>query len=338
MGGNALKKAKIERKSKYSYENLKNNVIGILEKYLTCKNTIELPGKEDFGDLDVIYINDSSIQIKQLIEELFKPSEIVINGDVISFDYENFQIDLIKCNDIESYKMYDFYLSYGDLGSIIGRISNYYGLKFGHGGLWLNLLENTINPSASINFQNSITKIELTKDPKKICEFLDFNYSDWEKGFESKKEIIEFIIKSKYFQREIFYHLNYDHRDRAKLRPFYKEFLDYIKIDFELIQKASLTKSEIGINYQKEAIAYFSKEKELEEIIQNIKKSKERKEKFNGKHLIEFGIEPKSINKIMETFKLYIEKKFNLKFEEWIDKNTQEEIKNIFLTHCHITN
>jgi hypothetical protein len=261
--------------------------------------------------------------MKDLIIKLFNPEEIVINGNVISFSYDKFQIDLIKAPK-EKYIMYDFYLSYGDLGSIIGRITNYYGMKFGHAGLWMNLLENTIDPRFDINFQTIITKIELTNDPKEICEFFDFEYEFWEKGFNTKQEIIEFITKSKYFTPEIFANLNYDHRDRAKLRPFYKEFLSYINIDFDSIQKASLTKSEIGINYQNESIKYFKKEKELEDIINQIKKNKERKDKFNGKHLIELGIEPKQINKIMTDFKLFIEKK--IKFDEWVDENSKEDI------------
>jgi len=330
MGGNALKNVITIRKNLKDYVILKNNILSILDKYVICKSTIEIPEKLDFGDLDIIYIQDKNINMKELIIKLFSPKEIVMNGDVISFDYENFQIDLIKCENKESLIMYDFYLSYGDLGSIIGRIANYYGLKFGHAGLWMNLLENTIDNKSDVNFQTTITRIDLTNNPNEICEFMDLDYNLWKIGFSNKKGIMDFIIKSKYFLPEIFNNLNYDHRDRAKLRPFYKEFLEYIKIDFNSIQKASLTKSEIGINYQKEAIICFNKEKELEEIVNKIKINKIRKEKFNGKHLIELGINPKNINKIIQEFKIHIENKIKINFDEFLDNNEHEFIINYF--------
>lgn len=95
-----------------------------------------MSNKDSFGYLDVLYLCDSKINTRELVTNLFNPTEIVTNGDVMSFDYDNFQIDFIVCNTCETLNSSQFYFSNSDLWAIIGRIVNYYGIKFGHYGLW----------------------------------------------------------------------------------------------------------------------------------------------------------------------------------------------------------
>jgi hypothetical protein len=258
MGGNALKKVKTIRKQKQEYEIIKRHILEKTREYLKCDIVIELPNKDSFGDLDVLYIYDPKINVKELVIKLFNPNEIVINGDIMSFDYENFQIDFIKCESIEFFITSQFYFSNGGIGSIIGCIVNYYGIKFGHEGLWINLIENTIDPTKEINMTKIIGKIILSKNPQEICKFLELDYNLWETGFLSNKEIFEWIIKCKYYKKEIFYELNYDHRKRSLKQPIYIEFLEFINITCE-INKVNTKYSEMHINLQKKLLIFLQR-------------------------------------------------------------------------------
>jgi len=100
----------------------------------------------------------------------------------------------LSCPSIEKIPTYKFFFSYGDFGSIIGRIANYYGLKFGHEGLWLNMMKSTVecilNSSKNNDFDNFdirqiVARIDLTSNPIKICDFLSYDYDRWLIGFDS---------------------------------------------------------------------------------------------------------------------------------------------------------
>jgi hypothetical protein len=328
MGGNALKKIKTVRKNKNDYEIIKKYILEKTSEYLKCEIIIELPAKESFGDLDVLYISNPKINIKELVIKLFSPNEIVINGDVMSFDYENFQIDFIKCDSHEDLISSQFYFSYGDIGSIIGKIVNHYGLKFGHEGLWINLISNTINKDEEINMTKITGKIILTKNSQEICKYLGLNFEKWKNGFLSKKEIFDWIIESKYYKKETFHNLNYDHRKRLSLRPFYKEFLDYIKVNINEVSICNSKYSELKINLQEEAIIYFNKHNDVNKLVEYNKLLETRRNKFNGLMLIELGIINKELGKIISIFKNFIKDKFNKNFEEWLDENEKKDIEN----------
>ena len=335
MGGNALKNVITVRKNKNEYDNIKTYILNESSKYIICENVIELPNKESFGDLDILYINNPEINIRELVIKLFNPNEIVINGDVMSFDYDNFQIDFIKCKSKENLEMAKFYFSNGDMGSIIGRIINYYGLKFGNSGLWLNLIEDTFSNENNINATKIFGRIDLTNKPMEICKFLNLDYNKWFNGFKDKKEIFDWIISCKYYKREIFFSLNYEHRQRMYIRPFYKEFLEYINVSVHDIIKVNSFDSEIKINIQNEVIKYFAKEDELQKIIELNKLHEIRKNKFNGKILIDLGIKDKKIGKIISEFKIFINNKYNKSFEEWIDDNNKEFIFHEIKSFSH---
>jgi hypothetical protein len=328
MGGNALKNTKTERKNKKEYDEIKFTILKILSEHLICDIIYEVPEKKDFGDLDVLYISNEKIIMKDLVTKLFNPNEIVVNGSVMSFDYNQFQIDLIKCPNKEYMNMAMFFYGYGDIGSIIGRICNHYGLKYGHEGLWANILDNTLDEKKEIDVSKNTTKLILSTDPVNICKFLEYDYKEWQKGFETKESIFKWLTSSKYFNADIFSVLNHEHYQRAIKRTIYMEFLKYINISS--IERASIEKSYIKINLQSMAIKYFEKEKELEEIIKYRNKLNERKRKFNGKYLIELNIKQEEIGEIIKNFKEYIQEKYKSKFENWLDNTTHENIMDNF--------
>lgn len=190
MGGGAIKKNGVSicsRLPRAAYLAVKDHVLTKLRPHVTeCEGVLELPGKIDFGDLDVLYCHDAQqpssssgggaqaaaaggVLVVQTIPEIVKqhfgvvdPTHMVRHGPVTSFalniksflqskcpevpppatDY--FQIDFIRAPSQAQLAMCRFYFGYGDVGGILGRIFNFYGMKFGEAGLWCELFSNTV--------------------------------------------------------------------------------------------------------------------------------------------------------------------------------------------------
>eukprot|EP01038_Epipyxis_sp_PR26KG_P014592 gene14592-19593_t len=183
MGGNAIKKVKTSRMSKTAYETIKSDVFNRLNLFIQMFYLKDLPEKSSFGDIDIVYLSENkNISIVDLLQEVFNPAEIVKSGEITSFAYEFIQdnvvtyhqIDLIFCDSIENWKILEFYFSYGDVGGLLGRILNYYGIKIGHKGLYLNLLNDTLQAyQFSLNNMKSKTSFESDNNSNEIL--LDLN-------------------------------------------------------------------------------------------------------------------------------------------------------------------
>jgi len=351
MGGNALKKVNTSRINLETYNDIKLDLNKKLGNKLCMEFIIDVPNKMDFGDIDILYLIDNEININNLIKEIYEPEEIVLNGDVCSFSYKYilndeikyFQVDLIKCNNLE---MSRFYFSYGDLGGIIGRITQYIELKLGSTGLWVcpnsKTIEKYLNKEnlkfglEKINLEYEFIinaqydKIFLTTKPNIICEYLGLDWNKWVNCFESKEKIFEWIIESKYFNLNSFRVMNYEHRHRATKRPMYKEFLEYIFIDESnfSIEKSNSIKY-YNFNLQLDSIEHFNKQNELKSIINNTYENFVRKNKFNGKKFIDLGIKDKEIGIYIKEFKKKILSEYGIEFQLWIDNNNFETIDNI---------
>lgn len=322
MGGNALKNVKTERKNLVDYNRIKTEILKSLQNHIFCKATYEAPEKDSFGDLDILYVSDSKIDIVDTIKKMFSPSEIVINGPVISFDYDSFQIDLIEAKSMEDFEIKMFYFSYGDFGSIIGKIINFYNLKFGEKGLWINIEKSIDGLSLGVN-SNIGKNIILTSKPNEICDFLGLDYSKWLSGFVTQKQIFDWIISSKYFIKEIFLVNSHFDRLRMKSRIVYINFMKYICGD-ELTTEAKPEREKI----QMYAINYFNKNEELDKIVQQTKFNEICKKKYNGKMFIDAGFTGKEISTIMKEFESAIQSSLHKPFLEWLDSMSEEQVND----------
>jgi hypothetical protein len=135
MGGHALSEGLTERKQLADYVRIKQMVMDIFQEkaagVLRVCSITEMPGKQEFGDLDLLYIREKDVSfadVKTLVKSAFTPTEIVTTAHVTSFDYERFQIDMIQCDE-DSYEMSNFCLSYGDRGMILGQIARWQVLQ-----------------------------------------------------------------------------------------------------------------------------------------------------------------------------------------------------------------
>ena len=283
MGGNALKNVTVARLNKNTYNIIKKDLYNKLNPYLNIIFPIELPEKMDFGDIDLLYTYDLTLNIKKLVKQLFNPKDLTINGTILSFSYEYeqkfYQIDLIHIN--SSLNMAHFYFSYADTGTILGRICYHYGLKLGHDGLFLKLNGTILNHYNKENiFVSDVNYkyILLSDEPKTICNYLGLDEKLIEKIPKKNKHIYDWIIKSKYFHHDIFLHLKYDHRKRLSYRVFYQQFLDYIE---KLENNNNKIDKMDNILY---TIKYFNIEDQIQLELARQLLLANRKKKFNGSY------------------------------------------------------
>jgi hypothetical protein len=245
MGGNALKHTITERKTTEQFYQIANKILPILRKELnTTIDFVEFyKNKETHGDIDLLvkmtnkHIN---IDLKEVIIKLFNPNEIITNDGTVSFDYDKFQIDICYIKE-DVYDNTKFWMNFDPTSNLIGKISHKFGLKYGMDCLFY--------PYRGRNGR-VMHNIFLTKDNRRILEFLGFDYDKKAKGFDTLEEIYDWTINSKYFNPEFFQLDNLTQKDRKrnKKRPTFTKFIEYVK-DFKYESE--------GYNFEKNKTKYL---------------------------------------------------------------------------------
>jgi hypothetical protein len=324
MGGNALKVlTKRFNKSEYnaaaSYISLTLKSYGI-KHYITNSYS----KKEDFGDLDVL-ISTENIEdndgMFDLINRAFISKEIKRNKSVISFDYNEFQIDFILIND-KHWSASKVYYSYNDLGNLMGRIAYKMGFRYGHEGL-------RIDHNSS--YGGKKLKIYISHDPEQIFTFLGFDYNLFLNGFNTLEDIFRYVLFSKYFTSKIFQYesLNHQNKTRNKKRVNYKGFLQYIA------DESKYMPLNLGFpvhDFINEAEKYFNVEiKSQIEAFDNKIISEKRnditKEKLNVVSIQEFfDITGKELGIAIYKFKKEVQIEFGISWQEFLIQNTIVDI------------
>lgn len=322
MGGNALRQTYTVRKPRVEYETIQSTVVSRLRNASIVVEIIySVPGKQDFGDLDLLVCASTSLLRHVIITE-FKPNEIVTHGgSVISFDFESFQIDLIQ---VDYIPMAQFYFSYGDMGHIIGKMMSVCKLKFGHTGLWLHLTQDD-NQEVVV-----VPNVELSNDPGAICEFLGLDYSIWcRHSFANQFEVFNWVMTSKYFNRDVFYYDDLRHMSRAHKRPMLLEFYNYIGISpYQQIHGHCLFQP----NLQTHALHFFHKEAQVQQKLQDMEQKRELKNKFNGRMFLACGVAPKKVGEFIRRFQASID----TNFDEYLTNHSRDEIAQQVANFVHI--
>lgn len=223
MGGNALKNVTTRRYQASEYHKLERDVCVMLRKHFPA-NVVLMPilsyrNKESFGDMDILVSSDNLPTDWQVgVAELLQSKEVVRNGNVVSFEHKEFQIDLIA-TPTEDFVIADKYFAYNDLGNLLGRLANSLGLKLGHQGLFYNWQEGTEKYHTAV----------LTKDWGLILSVLGLDLAHYRAGFDTLEDIFEFVASSRFFNPAIYLLANRNSRDRVRdeKRKTYTEFLDW---------------------------------------------------------------------------------------------------------------
>ena len=331
MGGKAVKNTPIRRYNRREFDNIAQAIPKILKKYF--KN-VAIPlffeSKETFGDLDVLVSTDGFDYrggMRDFIQDKFNPSEIHHNGNCWSFDYEEFQIDIITTS-ADNFDAHLNYLNFNDLGNLMGKLAHAMGLKYGQDGLFLRHKDSD---------GQKLGDIPITKNLSDICEVLDLDVSVIENGFTELEEIFVFITSSKYFdwKRVQYDKLDRVNRERDKKRETYAKFIEWIDENvrddehtFEDIDKKSIEKDVDRRFPEAELIINMRKMDYLHSQRRYISA------KFNGGMIMnKFGYEGKELGERIECFRDYVEEVFK-DYDNFILSNNSKEIMRQFEISC----
>lgn len=323
MGGRALKKVKAQRMGKELYTNISNNILSKLrEDSINCAIPYEIPGKDSFGDIDVLIC--SEINLKEWIITNFNPIEIHVNGTVISFAYEvdslHYQIDFIKVKYLDAAMIF---FSYGDTGSIVGRYSGYHGVMFSENGLSVKVRGDLLDLQDA---EYVYDVVHLTSEPREILEYIGLSYDTWVNGFSDIQSLYDWLTSSRLFDREVFLFLKMDKRKRLGLRPFFIEFLRSINVNLDSISDIILKKTNFERKEEQiDALNHFNKIDQLSIIRERVLRNEERKNKFKSQIFSDLGIEKLQLCETMKSFKQYIGSEI---FEDWLDTKTKDEVND----------
>jgi len=220
LGGTALNRIGIttERKTTKDLFRIFNEIKGYFSNY-TITMTKFYSEKETHGDLDILLKTKDTNGLIDIVNKYLNPEGIVVNDGTISFDYDNFQVDLI-CLDPEIWNTAVQYYSYDPLANLLGKIAKGFGLRYGKDGLYYKNIG-----------KNNTQKIMLSRDIDEIFKFLGYDLNEIKQGFVSLNEIYDFISSGKFFDKELFMPRNLTNNDRKRSmkRPTFKGFLTYMK-------------------------------------------------------------------------------------------------------------
>lgn len=327
MGGKALKNIKTRRYDKYEYINISNEILNNLSLLFPKIKICSVPylnDKETFGDLDIL-ISDS-FGINNMIPKilnLFKPIEHIKNGNVFTFNVNDFQIDLIFVNDI-NFDMSICYFQNNDAGMLIGKICHSLGLKYGPTGLRLLVL----------NENDRLCDIQLTNDPRLIFSILGLDFDTFNRGFDNYTQLFDFLSTSKYFYYDIFDSslINSASRRRDNKRNSLHLFFEYLTLNQERLSHSERKRT------QDENIDFIDKlfpnkfvYRTIDEANKKLANKKLASEKWNGNIIMKLFPELTN-NKLGSSIIKHKEfvKSFDLDFEYYILNNDFDKILNDF--------
>jgi len=328
MGGNALKNTVTRRYQAEEYQRAYVQISSCLTKICEYVNLVlAYREKESFGDIDLVVVpmldNEQDFIIR--IERLFKPNEIVKNKNIISFDYNELQVDLLVQPDIETAKFASKYFAYNDLGNFIGRTAHRLGFKFGHDGLKY-VLRDPLDDSRVIK------ELLVTKDFADALRFLGYDPKLHEYGFFTKEEVFDYAASSPFFDPAQYLLENRpsEARRRDRTREMYRAMLEYYREKFNLqpvTPKTPVNRKE----HLERAFSFFPKFKEdYEKAMKEDVLNKEFNKNFNGNNFSKyFGVEGKELGEIMSRYRKYFEK-HNLKF--FVAKMSSEAFQEFVLS------
>lgn len=276
MGGNLFKLGRI---SQHEYLAIEQEIRYYLDRKLG--NFYRIPryynSKPDFGDMDVVVSLSASandwLQFRQEIVKELGITQYRSDGRVFSTVYRNLQIDYFTAPE-EFFESTYNYLSFNDLGNLIGKICRKFNLKYGERGLAY------VYRRQLGNYKKDLL---ITTDFQKICHFLGLDYAHWQQGFETLEEVFDWAIASPYFSIQPYIEQAKTLERRVKHRTTIQKFLEYI-------EAKRITKNyqylENKADYLPHLIQAFPEANLLEKIAIEQEAEKEALQmikKFNGK-------------------------------------------------------
>ena len=179
--------------------------------------------KPDFGDMDVIVPTRLDWdRVRAEIAADLGVTQTKYAGRVFSMAYDGLQTDLFGVPErfVESTCNY---MSFNDLGNLLGRLCRRFNLKYGEEGLAY------IYRRAGNDHYRA--DLPVTQDLQRICAFLGLDYDGWVAGFATLTDVYEWVIVSPYFSVAPYLDdLEGTMERRVGKRPGIASFIDFLRV------------------------------------------------------------------------------------------------------------
>jgi hypothetical protein len=189
--------------------------------------------KADFGDMDVIV--PTRLDWGDLREDIARElgvTETKSVGRVFSMAYDGLQTDLFAVAEKYVESTYTF-MSFNDLGNLLGRICRRFNLKWGEEGLAY-----VYRRGADANYSKDLP---ITQDFARVCTFLGLDHATWIAGFPTLLSLYDWVVTCPYFS--VVPYLDEPVGTIAKRtrdRPTIQKFVDY------LVERGISARPELG--------------------------------------------------------------------------------------------
>src|SRR5690606_15753351 len=143
-------------------------------------------------------------------------------GHVYSTVVRDFQVDYF----IRAPELLDatyHYLSFNDLGNLIGKIYRRLGLKYGEEGL-VYVFRREQQPSYK-------RELPVSRDWPRILGFLELDVAAWQAGFERLEQMFAWVVASPYFSVAPYQSLDRTTERRARSRPTMTRFIAWLEAE-----------------------------------------------------------------------------------------------------------
>jgi hypothetical protein len=319
MGGNALKHLGTARLNAYLYKLLTDDVQARVYKRFGSPPTLikSYSAKESFGDADFLLPSEGlPVNWVQKLEEEFASRGSVSNGNVVSMEIADFQVDFIITprHEMEWAKTY---FAYNDLGNLMGRIAHKMGFKYGHDGL----------VKVVRSGDRVLGEIRITGSPSEVFSFMDYDYAEWCNGFSALENIFEYAASSIYFDPAIYLLDNRNHvsRTRDAKRPTYTAYLEWCKDKTSTFDWAAKEKIFLHRHFLEKAFRRWPSVKDRYDSIMAADAKLKHQQKFlNGELVMGWtGATGKELGELLSMIK------DSATFAKMIEEEDSEGVKNL---------
>ena len=282
------------RMTKGQYIALSNFILPLLRLYFRIVAIPrEAPGKLTYGDLDIMVSKPLDLRPHDAILQLCSNAlgskckafiyNIPTSNIAVSIDGMIAQVD-VHVVERDDFWEVDYWMhSWGDLGMIVSSVIKAWGLRLSSSrGLWVDVPDHGV--------------FVLSLSMERIATYLGLDWERYLRGFDTTEEIFQWIegikingekvgVKSKgKLEKRA-------HNDRPMWVSYWTRGED---------TEYGPSNDEREKVFQ-QAIDYFGKRKELEDIMDEIARNRIAKEKFNGKRVMEWtGATGKKLGVLMK--------------------------------------
>lgn len=342
MGGKALKGIDTHRLERKDYERVTREATEIIRGVVGDQPRIAAieayRTKPDFGDLDLLVedLGTSSEAIKTLALR-FKSREHFVNNNVVSYDYQGFQVDVILTPP-DQFKTSQGYYAWNDLGNLIGRVADSAGLKFGWDGLIYRVMDGT----------EKIEDIVVTRDPSVAIDFLGYDAQRHAQGFDTMEDIYRFTASSPHFHPDLYLleNRNAQSRVRDAKRKTYTGFLQWLQDPDGLAAYHQEVSSSHGGWKREDKSVWLARLRstfpECREALDRTWAERAKlavfKTHFNGEAVSAVtGLKHQALGQFMTAFRIQVADESGMPFRAWALGQTQESIARALKDHMDRT-